>query len=416
MNGNYADADRAIIIISDIEMGQGGDCDDFPHTNALEQFISKLNQPPYDQMEVDLVFNGDTFDFLKTSIDGEYPHLIDEDVALKKLALIENAHQGFFKGLRSFLKWRGPSRRAHFLVGNHDQELLFPGVQDRIIGLCAHSGQVHFPGFELKIGDMRIEHGSQQDDLFEVAPSKPFLNHNGKRILNLPWASVTLINAFIPFHSELYELDRIKPKAKVFERLPELREWLMARLWNYWTKDYLKEYITFSDPLKKVSWNMLREGFKRSLIFNPDVSMGQKLYKELESNEDIKLHVLGHGHDPKLVSYGDRKIIQAGCFRDEFMLTEGRGEEWEGEYKLIPKSYTEVLFKNNRAHSSNLREICFGECQTSRVPRSLGYYREYVKDMLKQEKSKSSSLAGVLKKEGGDQRLVIQQEEIVTPS
>lgn len=374
-------ADRAVIVISDVEMSEGGARDDFPHTRFLSDFILGHNEQPYTRQEVDLVFNGDTFDFLKTCVDGEYHHLIDEDLALKKLAVMEQAHSEFFKAIKAFLSFRSKPRRVHFLVGNHDQELLFPKVQDRIISLCGNSGQVFFPGYEMRIGDMRIEHGSQKDDLFQVSPQKPFLFHNGKRILNLPWASVTLLNAFIPLHGELYELDRIKPKAKLFELLPELKEWMMSRLWSYWTKDYLREYVMFSDPLKKVSWNMIREAFKRSLFFNPDVSMGQRFFKELERNDDIKVQVVGHGHDPRIVSYGDRKLIEAGCFRDEFMLFD------EGQrYSPIAKSYVEALFKDNKVLSSNLIEISGPELAPDRWPRPLEEYRGLIKERLAEEK------------------------------
>lgn len=385
MNYPHYLAERAFVILSDIEMGQGGPCDDFPHDEYLAHFVLGLNQPPYDRLEVDLVFNGDTFDFLKTSCDGLFRHIVNEELALRKLELIRQAHPLFFEGLRRFLSFTGARRRVHFVAGNHDQELFFPEVQRRLTELCGGGGQIFFPGLEMRAGDLRVEHGSQKDDLFEIDPEKPFLKHNGERILNLPWASVTLLNAFIPLRDELHELDRIKPKAKVFELLPEMKEWFMARLWNYWTKDYLKEYVTFSDPLKKVGWSMIREGLKRSLFFSPDVSMGQKCLKELKERGEFKVSVTGHGHEPKVVGHGDRKLIHSGCWRDEFMMS-ADGER----FAPIPKSYVEVLFKDNQTLCSNLVEVPGPGKDKLRLPRPLSSYRSYLQERLAEEKSKNA--------------------------
>ena len=400
MNFPFEVADRAFVILSDIEMGQGGPEDDFPHTDYLAHFILGLNQAPYDKVEVDLVFNGDTFDFLKTSVDGVFHHLVDERIALQKLEAVSHAHQKFFKALELFLTYNKKGRRAHFIIGNHDQELAFGGIQDRLVRLCGGGGQVFFPGLVLRSGDLRVEHGSQKDDLFEIPEHKIFLTHNRERILNLPWASVTLLNAFIPLRDELHELDRIKPKARVFELLPELKEWLMARLWNYWTRDYLKEYLTFSDPLKKVGWPMIREALKRSLFFNPDVSMGQRYFRELENARELKVLVTGHGHDPHVRSYGDRKVIHAGCFRDEFMLRD------EGEsFAPIPKSYVEVLMKDNKVLTSNLVEIPGPDPAKIKMPRPLSSYKEYIGEQLAKEKKNS----------GRRRREVIQPDAPLSP-
>ncbi|MCO4754116.1 MAG: hypothetical protein KC478_06525 [Bacteriovoracaceae bacterium] len=385
MKNDVQKSDRAFIIVSDIEMSCGGEVDDFVHTSYLSEFISQYNEARYSNIEVDLVFNGDTFDFLKTQIDSPTPHLIDEAMALEKLAKIESAHAEFFKALESFVKHDGPARRVHFIVGNHDQEILFPKVQDRIVALCGNSGQIFFPGFEMRAGDLLIEHGSQKDQLFEVPPQKPFLNFNGKKILNLPWTSVTIINTLIPYRSEFHALDRIKPKMEVFERVPELKEWMLGRLWNYWTNDYLKDYVKSSDPLKKISWSMIKEAFKRSLFFNPDVEVGEAFAKKLEHEEHVKVTVVGHVHDPKIFCNGNRKVIQAGCFRDEFML-EDNGQN----YVPIAKSYTEVLFKNNKTISSNLVEVSGPEIEKWRHPKPLEEYRKILQEKISVEKAQKA--------------------------
>lgn len=178
---------RLVIVLSDIEISTGDKYDDCPHTEYLYDFITSYNHPQYENQELDLVFNGDTFDFLKTQIQGESPHIIDENVALQKLEIVEEAHGQFFKAIEEFVNFGNRSRRVHFIIGNHDPEILFPKVQNKIISLCGGSGQISFPGFELKIGDLHIEHGNQHDSLFMMDPKRPFLEHKGRKILNLPW-------------------------------------------------------------------------------------------------------------------------------------------------------------------------------------------------------------------------------------
>lgn len=381
MRNDHQKADRCFIVISDIEMSCGGQIDDFKHPHFLRDFILQYNQGVYEQLEVDLVFNGDTFDFLKTTVDEQSPHLIDEDAALRKLAIFEKAHEVFFEAIKEFLAFEGKQRRVHFITGNHDQELLFPQVQDRIIALCGNSGQIFFPGFQMRVGDMRIEHGSQKDDLFTVAPEKPFIEYKGKQILNLPWTSVTIVNAFIPYREEFAGLDRIKPKMDVFVHIPQFKEWMMSRLWSYWTNDYIKDYLKSSDPLKKISWSMIKEAFKRSLFFNPDLEMTNRYVKHLESLSDTRLLIIGHGHEPKIVGWGNKKMIQSSCFRDEFIM-----DKTGTRFTPIPKSYIEVLFKDNRVLTSNLLEVTGPEIDAQTYPLSMSEYAKIIDEKLKEMK------------------------------
>jgi UDP-2,3-diacylglucosamine pyrophosphatase LpxH len=78
---------------------------------------------------VELVINGDCFDFL---VAAPLRHDRTRTVAqaLEKLEQIIAAHGAFFEALAQFL--RQPQRRVTFVPGNHDIELLFPAVQQRL--------------------------------------------------------------------------------------------------------------------------------------------------------------------------------------------------------------------------------------------------------------------------------------------
>lgn len=368
---------RIVAILSDIEMSTGDQYDDFPHTQFLCDFISRFNDSPYLDVEVDLVFNGDTFDFLKIPIEQQTPHLIDDEIALKKLKAVHNAHHLFFAAIDTFLSHGQRSRRVHFIAGNHDPEVLFPKVQSEIVSLCGGSGQIFFPGLQLKIGDLHIEHGNQHDSLFKFDPQNTFINHQGKKYLNLPWATVTLLNVMMPHRSDFYELDRIKPRELSLEMIPNLKEFILSTLWSYWTKDFLKDYMRTNDPLKKISWGMLKETMRRSVFFNPDVEINRFFYDQIVHHEDVKVYVIGHMHNPFIRSYGNRKVIQSGCFRDEFMLESDRES-----FTPIPKTYVEVELMNNLVTKSNLIEITPPEESYKRIPKGLQSYIEVIDKKL----------------------------------
>jgi UDP-2,3-diacylglucosamine pyrophosphatase LpxH len=351
MSVGLAHSNKLHVILSDIEMGGGGKEDDFPHTHFLASLIRSYNGAQYKDLTVSFVLNGDTFDFLKTSVHGLYPHLINEEIALEKLARVEAAHAEFFVSLKEFLA-HDPKRRLIFLVGNHDPEILFPSVQERIRSLCGHREQVEFPGFNWDDGDVHIEHGAQRDSMFNMNEDKPFIIYKGDSYLNLPWSSVCLLNVVLPMQKDFYLLDRMKPKKLLIEILPEVKDLLMGKFWSYWTKSYLTEYLKSADPLKKVTWPMIKEMVKRSSNFSAEVEMDQFFHKKMQESERTRLYMIGHQHEAFVWSYGNRKVIQTGCFRDEFMI-ESAGKS----LVPIPKSYAEVFMYNHQLVASRLLEI-----------------------------------------------------------
>ncbi|MGE0708344.1 MAG: hypothetical protein AB7N76_18240 [Planctomycetota bacterium] len=345
--------DHLVVVFSDIEMGAGGPLDDFPQSDFLGEFLLTYNQGPFADIPVDVVFNGDTFDFLKTSYRDGYPRHITTEVALGKAVRVAAAHPGFFGALRRFVAHEAAPRRAHFIVGNHDPELVFPEVQEVLRAMAGGSDRIQFPGFSFELGRLRVEHGNQLDPLFALDPEAPFVNGaNGDKMLNLPWASVALLDVAIPLHPVLHFHDRVIPKGRVLELLPEIKEVLLERYWQYWTRDYWKG--SRSDPVKKVTWSMLKEIFGR-YFFSHDTEVspvGEAYLQWLNGHEDTDVVVIGHTHRPSLWSYGRRKLFVLGCFRNEYQLLDD-----EGSFAPLPKTYCEVFLSEGRPVRSHLVEI-----------------------------------------------------------
>lgn len=344
-------ADRALVVLSDVEMGPGGETDDFPGSGWLASLLLEYNRGPWGDLPLDVVFNGDTFDLLKIPVGGRFVHHVDAAAACAKMRAVIAAHPAFFAGIRELLAHRGAERRVWFVVGNHDFELLFPEVQELVRAAAGVTDGIEFPGFEVDFGDVHIEHGSQADALFRIDPERPFLSWHGQEILNLPWAAVALVDVGMPLHQLLYPCDRARPMNRVLRLLPEIRALLLERYWQYWTRDWLAAWWSASDPFMQVSWTLFREVAARLQSGDPSVKLDAQLGERIAAGPH-RLVIQGHLHDPSWQRLGMNKLLRTGCMRDEFLLAE------DGTVgPVLPKVYAEVLLERGHAFRSQLVEV-----------------------------------------------------------
>ena len=211
---------------------------------------------------------------------------------------------------------------------------------------------MHFPGFELQVGSVHIEHGGQLDPMFRVDPERPFVPFDGGEVLNISWGSAALLDTIMVLHPQLYFHDRLKPKDLLFEVLPEMKELAVGAFWSYWTRDYWKGYFEKDDPTRKLSWTMVKELVWRFGSRNPEVTMEHTLFKRMQEEDRFSLCVVGHQHQPMWWSYGDRKVLQNGCLRNEYMLVEdGRN------IRPIVKNYSEAFLDKGVPVVSHFVEV-----------------------------------------------------------
>jgi len=371
------DVDSLLVVISDIEMGAGGMSDDFPDSHFLGRLIQSYNRPPHDNLPVHLVFNGDTFDLLKTPYRGVYPRHITGDVALGKMSSVATAHPGFFDGVRCFLEHSGSERRVSVVVGNHDAELVFPSVQQMIRRLCGWNDGMGFSGFNLQVGKVFIEHGHQYDAAFATDVEKPFLIHHGERILNISWGASAVLDTVMylqrvfPFH------DRLNPRALMFHLLPDLQTLVMDIMWKYWSRDYWKSYFLSDDPTKRLTRTMIKDLICRLWHRDSDVRMECLARDRVRACDDIMLRVLGHQHRQEVWICGDRKLMVSGAFRNEYMILD------DGcALRPIPKTYIECYMKDGVPVSSRFVEIEGPPDPEGYVPDSIFDIVPCVREML----------------------------------
>lgn len=218
------------LVISDLHLADGQSIlENFGDTQqaALEGLTgAACSVGPLGQADdVELIFNGDSFDFLAIppyNTEG----VIDIPTALEKLNKIVAAHRPFFETLHHFINT--PGRHITFMTGNHDIELCFAEVRTRIleaIGPAANDHRVFFcpARFYRPLPDVYIEHGNYYD--FWNTSMSGLWNEQGQALdrhpstITLPVGSRYFQHAAHPISLEYAYFDHFEPSMNTIRQL-----------------------------------------------------------------------------------------------------------------------------------------------------------------------------------------------------
>lgn len=310
--------EKEIIVIGDIEMGAGNLTDDFIADKQLAELIVELSKRPH---PVDLVLNGDTFDFLKCpsrlTPRTEYPRHISKEVSLQKLRLIYRAHKPVFVALKKFVRRR--NKHVFFILGNHDHDLVYPSVQRKIQDILGSRTKVIFPGLKYRKHKVYIEHGHQYDFVFRINLKKLFLKHKDTRILNFPFVSFGFLGRMMHVKEDHPFIERINPQPALLTHHRILMKKINRKTIKYFLKALLYYPFRFySDPTYSAPTHMFREMYRRIRTRHFDIDDVHTIFKKRRKRARYKIYVLGHEH-VKRISKGRKKvIINPGTWRDEY--------------------------------------------------------------------------------------------------
>ncbi|MBI2102398.1 metallophosphoesterase [Candidatus Woesearchaeota archaeon] len=315
--------EREIIIMGDIELGGGTLTDDFISDKTLAKLIGSLTQKKH---PVDLVLNGDTFDFLKCPyVDGttrSYPRHITKEISLTKLQYIYKAHQKVFQVLKRFVRKR--ENRLFFTIGNHDHDLFFPAVQGKIKEYLGRKKNIFFRLF-YHHKQVYAEHGQQYDFLNKIKPRQPFHTYEGKQILNIPWLSLGLISNFMYLKEEHPFLERIKPIPLMFSHHRLIVKKLSWRSVKYLLLSLLYFPIRhYYDPTYNFPKEMLKELYRRikQVHWEVEAIVDKFKWRRRRLVRNNKILVLGHVHEKYIEEKNGIAIIHPSTWRDEYFLNE----------------------------------------------------------------------------------------------
>jgi UDP-2,3-diacylglucosamine pyrophosphatase LpxH len=170
---HWSNDETAHYVVSDLHLSDGAPAYETwraAQQAAWERFLRRIPAASDGAGQVELIVNGDCFDCLMAA-----PYLTTEDattaaIGRASLDRIIAAHADWFAALGAFL--REPGRRVTFLIGNHDLELAFASVRERVrAAVDAPAGTVRFcvQRAYRPAADVEIEHGCQFDPWNAIA-------------------------------------------------------------------------------------------------------------------------------------------------------------------------------------------------------------------------------------------------------
>ncbi len=164
-------------IVSDMHLGAGDYLDDFDQDENFGSFLEAIGG----RRGSELVLNGDFIDFAAVTLEEgsgrPFSRLgCTERESLAKLERVLEAHPSVFASLRRFV---ARDNRLVLVPGNHDIDLFWPLVRDRLADTLGNPDSEHFH-FEssgiYRDSGLHIEHGNQYyaESVFENF-TQPFL-------------------------------------------------------------------------------------------------------------------------------------------------------------------------------------------------------------------------------------------------
>src|SRR3989344_2939151 len=311
---------KKVVVIGDVEMGAGTLTDDFISDKALSELIRILSKQ---EEPIDLILNGDTFDFLKCPyIDQKgnksFPDHITEQISRQKVLQISKAHQRVFDAWKEFVKNKKNS--LTFIIGNHDPDLIYPGVQEQIYTLLKRKENIFFKTIYQQ-HRIHVEHGHKYDLMSHMDFDKFSINHKGNTILNLPWISLGVIRNFLSIKEEHPFLERIKPLKVMFSVYPLISKKLSKRFIQFLVKSlFYHPWRYYNDPTYDFPRILRRELYSRLKNFNWEIGdLISSFKKNLKHNDHNKLYIFGHEHK-KYVEEISVVILEPDTWRDEYIL------------------------------------------------------------------------------------------------
>lgn len=210
------------VVLSDLHLGSGvragrlNPLEDFVHDGRFAELVEYYDRRAGDDIELELILNGDIFDLLKIKVNGVWPIRITPEVATEKLRQCLEGHPRFVRALRDLLS--KPNRRMTYLPGNHDLDMWFPATHEmfrRYVAPGAPTDKVRFittsDTYYLPEG-IQIRHGHQFERIHRVNYNRMTRRgRDGAEVLNLPWGSLWILEVMNPAKELRHHVDRIQP-------------------------------------------------------------------------------------------------------------------------------------------------------------------------------------------------------------
>ncbi|MGZ3696959.1 MAG: hypothetical protein ACXWP5_02600 [Bdellovibrionota bacterium] len=279
----------------------------------LFEFFSTgaYGESPSGPVEVELFINGDFFDFLNVPYHGEFEDAITEEIALYKTEAIIAGHPKVMNAIRKFAS--RPGKRVTYLIGNHDADLFFPKVRERIVREWDPDGRTQSPRVELIAdrdhvnweGGVEVHHGNQFEAASVLNFEQPILTSFLEQpVLNIPWGSFYVLKIINRLKWEREFLDKVRPvKAFIFFGMI-MDPWFTIKFCFLSTFYFLKTRLVWS-PKRRSSIKVTAEILKQETKLFQDLE--REARHRLDQGKEIQTIIFGHTHRPMDKVYPDGK-------------------------------------------------------------------------------------------------------------
>lgn len=301
-------------------------------------------------VEVELIIAGDFFDFLNVPYQGEFEEAITESISLYKLESMIRAHARVMAGLRRFAAL--PGKKITYLVGNHDADLFFTRVRERIIREWDPQGEYPSQKVHIEIkkdrlafeGGVEIHHGNQFEPGSYLNFEKPLLTeHLPEPVLNLPWSSFYVLKIINRLKWDRDWVDKVRP-VKVFLVLGLFMDTLFTLRFMFLSAFYFAMTRFVWSPARRSRFKLTLEMLKPELRLFLDLEREARAL--LNTREDVKTIIFGHTHRPMNRIYPDGKqYINIGTWTKMINL------DFKGLGQQVARTFVLVRIENNTAFS-----------------------------------------------------------------
>jgi UDP-2,3-diacylglucosamine pyrophosphatase LpxH len=305
------------VITSDMHLSAGRFLDgiqnpheDFFFDREFCEFLDYFSTGLYgDGCEVQLILNGDVFDFLNVPHQGDFPDIINSELAVERLKAIFAGHPEVTEGLRRFAGH--PGKSILYNVGNHDLDFFFPAVREEFCRTLGGEGWtrdkvwVNTETEYLEYDGIQVHHGNQFEAVHAANYQQPFVKENlPEPILYLPWGSVYVIKIINRLKWEVDHIDKVKP-AKLFMLFGLfVHPIVIIKLFLFSTFYFLNTRFVFNPKRRATIANTLAI-MKEEIT--PFYGLEDDARLILDQNPGVHTVIFGHTHGPMQRYYPDGK-------------------------------------------------------------------------------------------------------------
>lgn len=340
------------LVVSDFHLGRGRFLEDgsfntleeFFYDHKFIEFLDYHMHGPFEEAEIELIFNGDFFNHLQVDPREESPELLTEKVAIRRTWQILQGHPEVFAKMKEFAA--GPARRITFLLGNHDAGFLFPAVPKLLKEVLGERTRVILGA--LRFDGVHVEHGHQffADNAYN--PKRYFLTRGlPEPVVNLPWGSYFVI----------HYLNKVKQERPYFGKIYPFKYYLRWALIHepWFAIRNISRIIFYFVWLRFRRDKRRRSSFLRSLRIIKEVPISPNMTSHakriLLTEKEIHTVIFSHSHHAvfRQFSFG-KTYLNTGLWNEQISL------EISDPGKIVRLTYAHLEYDGSGSPHASLKE------------------------------------------------------------